>query len=128
MTQINTDDEINKLSEKIIGCVFAVHNELGSGFLEKVYENALAIELKNVGLKFEVQKPIQVFYDKIIVGDFIADIVVEDKIILELKSVSAFNDAHSAQCINYLKVTRLPLCLLINFGKPRAEIKRFKND
>lgn len=128
MTQINTDEKLNKLSEKIIGCVFAVHNKLGSGFLEKVYENALIVELGKLGLKVESQKPIQVFYDEVLVGDFVADLIVENKIILELKAVLALHDVHQAQCINYLKATGLPLCLLINFGKTKAEIKRFKND
>ena len=126
MTQIDTD-RLNAVTEKIIGCVFAVHNVLGSGFLEKVYERALCIELEKAGLSVEVQKPINVFYDKQLVGEFFADILVEGKIILELKSAKSLTEAHAAQCINYLKATSLPLCLLINFGGSRAEVKRFAN-
>ena len=126
MTQIDTD-RLSDVTEKIIGCVFAVHNVLGSGFLEKVYERALCIELEKAGLSVESQKPINVFYDKQLVGEFFADILVEGKIILELKSAKSLTEAHAAQCINYLKATALPLCLLINFGGSRAEIKRFAN-
>ena len=123
---MNTD-ELNALSQRAIACVFAVHSELGSGFLEKVYENALCVELEKSGLRFETQKPVNVFYSGRLVGEFVCDVLVEGKIILELKSVKALTDAHAAQCINYLKATRLPLCLLVNFGEPRARIRRFIN-
>ena len=117
-------EEINQLTEKIIACVYRVSNTLGSGFLEKVYENALAIELRNNGLKVEQQHPIKVYYDGQAVGDFAADLLVESCVIVELKAVRTFNDVHSAQCLNYLKATNLKLCLLVNFGRPRVEIKR----
>lgn len=126
MTQMDTDN-LNAVTEKIIGCVFAVHNVLGNGFLEKVYERALCIELEKAGLSVESQQAINVFYDKQLVGEFFADILVEGKIILELKSTKSLTETHAAQCINYLKATGLPLCLLINFGASRAEVKRFAN-
>ena len=117
-------EEINQFTEKIIACVYRVSNTLGSGFLEKVYENALAIELRNNGVKVEQQHPIKVFYDGQAVGDFAADLLVEGCVIVELKAVRTFDDVHSAQCLNYLKATGLTICLLVNFGRPRVEIKR----
>ncbi len=109
-------EELNPITEKIIGCVYSVSNGLGAGFLEKVYENALAIELRKDDLKIEKQKPITIRYQDVIVGEYFADFVVDEKIILE--------DAHMAQCLNYLKATGLSLALLINFGTPRVQIKR----
>ena len=120
--------DINRVTEKIISCVYRVSNTLGSGFLEKVYENALAIELRNNGLKVEQQHPIRVFYNNEPVGDFAADLLVEDCVIVELKSARMLDDVHSAQCLNYLKATGLTVCLLVNFGKPRAEVKRIVLD
>ena len=124
MSSESNQVEINQLTEKIIACVYRVSNTLGSGFLEKVYENALAIELRNNGLKVEQQHPIKVYYDGQAVGDFAADLLVESCVIAELKAVRTFDDVHSAQCLNYLKATNLKLCLLVNFGRPRVEIKR----
>lgn len=120
--------EINRITEKIIACVFRVSNTLGSGFLEKVYENALAIELRKNGLKIEQQHAIRVFYNNEPVGDFAADLFVEDCVIVELKSARTLDDIHSAQCLNYLKATGVTVCLLVNFGKPRAEVKRIVLD
>lgn len=127
MTQITQTgtDELNALSHRIIACVYSVHSALGCGFLEKVYENALCVELEKNGLKFETQKPVNVFYSGRLVGEFVCDLVVEDQVIVELKSVKTLADAHSAQCINYLKATGFPLCLLVNFGETRAKVKRF---
>ena len=124
MSSESNREEINQFTEKIIACVYRVSNTLGSGFLEKVYENALAIELRNNGLKVEQQHPIKVFYDGQAVGDFAADLLVEGCVIVELKAVRTFDDVHSAQCLNYLKATGLKICLLVNFGRPRVEIKR----
>src|SRR5437870_2386259 len=121
-----TDDELNGLTERIIGSAFKVANVLGCGFLEKVYENALAHELRKSGLRVEQQHPVPVYYDGVLVGDFYADLIVEGTVLVELKAVQDFHDAHAAQCLNYLKGTGLPLCLLINFGKPRVEVKRFR--
>ena len=120
--------EINRITEKIIGCVHRVSNTLGSGFLEKVYENALAIELRESGLKVEQQHAIKVFYNNALVGDFAADLLVENCVIVELKAAKTLDDVHSAQCLNYLKATGLKVCLLVNFGRPRVDIKRIVFD
>lgn len=119
--------ELDELTSRIIGAVYTVSNTLGAGFLEKVYENALAIELRKSGLQINQQTPIQIKYDGIIVGDYIADLLVNDRIILELKTVKSIDNHHQAQCMNYLKATKLSICLLINFGNPKAEIKRIVN-
>ena len=111
------------LTEKIIQCCFKVHNNLGFGFLEKVYENALVIELSKAGLDAKQQYPIQVYYDGEIVGDYQADILVEDKVILELKSIDRIADIHEIQLKNYLKASGIEVGLLINFGKS-VEIRR----
>jgi GxxExxY protein len=118
--------KMNELSEKIIGAAFKVSNALGCGFLEKVYENALAHELRKAGLSVVQQHPIPVYYDGVLVGDFFADLLVEGVVLVELKAVRAFDAIHEAQSLNYLKGTGLPLCLLLNFGKPKVEIKRFR--
>jgi GxxExxY protein len=112
-----------ELTAKIIDCAYKVHKELGFGFLESVYQNALVIELTKAGLQSEHEKRIQVYYGEKVVGDFVADILVEEKVILELKSVSQVHPAHEAQLINYLKATKIEVGLLINFGET-VEIKR----
>jgi GxxExxY protein len=123
-TQINEIEKLNPITEKIIGCAYTVSNALGSSFLEKIYENALAHELQKTGLKVQQQYPIKVWYDAIVVGDYVADLLIEDCILVELKAVKALDEIHLAQCLNYLKATNLRLCLLINFGNRRVEIKR----
>jgi len=120
-------DKLNEVTKRIIGCAYAVSNGLGAGFLEKVYENALVHELRKSGLHALQQQPIQVVYDDQVVGDFVADIVVSHSVIVELKAAKGLDDVHSAQCINYLKATGMKICLLINFGQPKIEIKRFVN-
>lgn len=120
--------ELDGITEKIIGCAYAVVNHLGSGFLEKVYENALAHELQKAGCAVEQQHPVQVVYDGAVVGDFAADLLVEDRVLVELKAAKALDDIHKAQCLNYLKATGLHVCLLINFGAPRVEMKRIVRD
>ncbi len=126
---MDTDEHgLNALTQLAIGCAYRVSNTLGAGFLEKVYENALVIELRKAGLAVEQQKPLPVRYEGQIVGDYIADLLVEDAVLIELKAVSALDDVHLAQCINYLKAADLKLCLLMNFGKPRVEIRRIRND
>ncbi len=117
------DYKLKDLTGTIIGAAYTVHNDLGFGFLEKVYQNALFIELTNLGLKVEKERPIKVKYKDQIVGDFIADIVVEDKVILELKAVKQLSEIHEAQLVNYLKATGIEIGLLINFG-PSVEVKR----
>ncbi len=112
------------VTEVIIGCAFRVANRLGHGFVEKVYENALAHEMRKCGLSVVQQRGIVVLYDDVIVGEFIADLLVEDQVIVELKVVGALSDVHIPQCRNYLRATGKPLCLLINFGRPKVEIRR----
>jgi len=124
---MNTDRrrlELNEITEKIIGCVYTVSNTLGCGFLEKVYENALVHELRRSGLKVEQQVPIKIYYDDIVAGDYVADILVEGEVLVELKAVQGLEDVLVAQCLNYLNGTGLHVCLLINFGVPRVEIRR----
>lgn len=116
--------EHDPLSEAVIGCVFKVANGLGSGFLEKVYENALLHELRKVGLEAKQQVAVSVHYDGENVGDYIGDIVVEGRLLLELKACKALEDVHLAQCLNYLKATGIPTCLLINFGTTKPKIRR----
>ncbi len=114
---INADNYMySELTDKVIGCAYKVYNELGAGFLEKIYENALVIELKDAGLSVKQQYPIKVYYHENIIGDYVADIVVEDKIIIELKAVSNLVKAHEVQLVNYLKATKFEVGLLINFG------------
>ena len=108
---------------KIIKGFYAVYNDLGFGFLEKVYENALVVELESLGLAVEQQKPINVYYRDILVGEFFADLVVNSHVIVELKSAESIARAHEAQLINYLRATRYEVGLLLNFGKT-AEYKR----
>lgn len=115
---------INKITEKIIGCSYTVSNVLGCGFLEKVYENSLAHELSKAGFKVLQQHEIKVFYDGVEVGKYVADLFVEDSVIVEVKAISGLDESQIAQCLNYLKATKLKVGLLINFGKPRIEIKR----
>jgi GxxExxY protein len=122
-------DEItlDRISGCVIGCAFTVMNALGCGFLEKVYENALARELRKAGLSVAQQHGITVRYDHIIVGEYTADMLVEDAVVVELKALKALDSVHTAQCISYLKASGLRLCLLLNFGKPRVEIHRVAN-
>ena len=108
----------------MIGCAFTVLNTLGAGFLERVYENALAFELRAAGLSVAQQSGAIVYYHDQVVGEYFVDLLVEDVLLVELKIAKALDDAHQLQCINYLKATDLRLCLLLNFGRPRLEIKR----
>ncbi|MGL4513452.1 MAG: GxxExxY protein [Lacipirellulaceae bacterium] len=118
------DDE---LTEAIIGAAYAVSNALGAGFLEKVYENALAHELRKKGLRVEQQACVQVVYDGAVVGDYVADLIVEGRVLLELKAIKEFDDVHRAQLLNYLKATGLKVGLLLNFGTPHLGICRMRN-
>jgi len=116
-------------TKEILKSFFTVYNKLGYGFLEKVYQNALLIELKKSGLSCESQKPIKVFYEDSLVGDYYADIVVDDCIILELKAAEVLCEEHEFQLINYLKATEIEIGLLLNFGKkPEFKRKIFTND
>jgi GxxExxY protein len=113
-----------ELTERILGACFEVSNELGAGFLESVYQNALLITLRQKGLKVESEVPLNVRFRGQVVGQFYADIMVEDKVIVELKAVSALSPVHQAQVINYLKATGIEVGLLVNFGRPKIEYQR----
>ena len=121
---MNTDKMTEDVTERIIGCAIKVSNTLGVGFLEKVYENALVVELARAGLLVEQQKPIQVSYEGVIVGEFGADIIVNGFVILELKAAKIIDPVHQAQLLNYLKATGLKVGLILNFGTSRLGIKR----
>lgn len=116
--------EDEALTKLIIGCAMKVHRTLGPGFLESVYENAFAHELRKAGLRVECQVRIPVYYDGILVGDFSGDMRVEGRILIENKAVQALNTAHEVQLVNYLTATGIEIGLLINFGASRLEFKR----
>jgi GxxExxY protein len=119
----------SELTDKIIKAFYNVYNTLGYGFLEKVYENSMVLELKKMGLDATSQKAIKVYYDAQEVGDYFADLVVNDCIIVELKSVESIGEQHEAQLINYLKASSIEVGLLLNFGKsPQFKKKVFSND
>jgi GxxExxY protein len=112
--------ECRELTEKVIGCAYHVYNKMGFGFLESVYEKCMLIGLRKAGLDAESQKPITVYYENEIVGEFVADIIV----ILELKSIRRIINAHEVQLVNYLVATGKPVGLILNFGESKVEIKR----
>src|SRR2546427_9724233 len=111
------------LTQQIIGCAFKVHNTLGPGFLEKVYENALRIELEKLGLRVKQQEPINVIYDGQVIGEYYADLWINECVVVELKAVQALVKEHEVQLVNYLTATRVNDGLLINFG-PSVQVKR----
>ncbi len=116
--------EHETLTHQIIGCAYKVYNTLGAGFVESIYERALAIELARVGLDAQVQAPVNVFYLGQLIGEFRADIIVDDLIILELKAVEQIAKVHEVQLVNYLRATGKPVGLLVNFGPERVEVRR----
>ena len=118
------EQDIDKITEKIIGCAFKVSNVLGIGFVEKVYENALTREIRKAGMTVTQQFPINVVYDGVRIGEFFVDLLVENTVLIELKVVSALINEHMAQALNYLRASGLPVCLLINFGRPKIQIRR----
>ena len=117
------------LTDRVIGAFYSVYNRLGYGFTEKVYENALALELRKLGLQVEQQKSIRVYYDGQVVGEYFADIVVNGAVILELKAIRQFSKEHEAQLLNYLKATTVEVGMLLNFG-PKSDFRRkvYDND
>jgi len=117
--------DINELTFRIRSAVFQVNKQLGAGFLEKVYENALLLELRSIGLSAEAQVPIKVRYKGHEIGEYFADIVVENQVIIELKAIESLQKIHEAQLLSYLKATGYKVGLLINFTHPKAQIKRF---
>jgi GxxExxY protein len=126
--QMNADERrcetINSLTKRVIGCAFEVSNVLGSGFLEKVYQRALMEELTLAGLKARTEVPLRISYKGRYVGDYFADMLVEDRLVIELKCVQEFSTEHIAQCINYLRASGLTVALLMNFQKPKLEWRR----
>jgi GxxExxY protein len=114
-----------EITEKIIKAAFAVSNVLGCGFLEKVYENALVIELREAELQTTTQVPLRVQYRGQTVGDYAADLIVEDAVLVEIKATLEHNAVYEAQTINYLRATGLPVGLLLNFGRPKVTVRRF---
>ncbi|MEK6551643.1 MAG: GxxExxY protein [Pseudomonadota bacterium] len=122
------EKRINAISERVIGCAQRISNTLGCGFLERVYENAMTHELRKAGLKAEQQIRFPVVYDGVNLGEYVADLVVEDMVIVETKAVKVLDDIHMAQCLNYLKATDLRLGLLLNFGTPKVTVRRVVNN
>jgi len=118
----------NDITYQIRGAIFEVNKVLGSGFLEKVYEKALMIELRGRGLSVENQVPLKVSYKEQIVGEYFADLLVEDRVIVEIKSVANLLKEHQAQVLNYLKATGISVGLMVNFTRDKAEIKRMVLD
>lgn len=114
-----------ELTGKILSCAFAVHNALGAGFLERVYANSLAIEIRREGLACVQEAPLQVKYRDFIVGDYVADMIVAQRVLLELKACAAVDANHSAQIMNYLRASGIRVGLLLNFGRPKLEYRRF---
>ncbi len=126
---MNDNYKYSDITSLVLKAFFNVYNELGYGFLEKVYENALVIELRGLGLEVEQQVPIKVLYGKKIVGDYFADIVVNELVILELKAIEKLNSIHEVQLVNYLKATDIEVGLLLNFGKePQYKRRVLMND
>lgn len=127
--QMNTDERrLNQITERIIGFAYEIGNSLGGGFLEKCYETALLRDLQRSGYDVKPQHPIRVFYKGEEIGFYLADLLVENSVVVELKAGKGIDDVHLAQCLNYLRATGLKVCLLINFGKSKVEIKRVVNN
>ena len=116
--------EIDSLIRMVMDCAVLIRRQLGSGYLESVYKNALVVELRKHGLSYEIEMPINVYYDNILVGEFKADIVVEKMLIIELKAVNSLHIAHEVQLVNYLTSTGIDNGLLINFGAEQLQFKR----
>ena len=116
--------EHEELTHKIIGCAYTVFNQLGFGFLESVYRKAMVIELSKAGLKVEEEKPLQVYYDDVVVGNFSVDLYVEDTVVVELKSVQNTVEGHEVQLVNYLNGLKKEIGLLINFSPSGIQVKR----
>ncbi len=112
------------LTERVLAAAFKVHNSLGCGFLEKVYENALVVELSRAQVPLEQQKTIRVRYDGAIVGDYQADLIVDGRVLVECKATAQLDPIHDAQLLNYLKATAIKVGLLLNFGRPRLQHRR----
>ena len=112
------------ITDRIIACIHSVRSALGPGFAEKLYENALVVELQTRGLSIKQQHPIRVYYKDILIGEYVADLLVEEKVIVELKALEALSELHDAQIINYLKLSGIRVGLLVNFGSRKLEWRR----
>lgn len=127
--KLKNDYKHSDITEKIIKCFYKVYNTLGYGFLEKVYENAMFLELRSLGLSVEKQRQIKVYYENQKVGEYYADLIISESVIVELKAAEALCEEHEFQLINYLKATEIEVGLLLNFGKsPRFKRKIFSNE
>ena len=124
MNTENANAELNEITGAIIGAAQSVSGTLGCGFLEKVYENALALELKMRGHEVARQKAVDVRYHEEIVGEYVADLIVDRRVVVEVKAISGLEPAHKAQCLNYLRATGMRLAILLNFGRPKLEVRR----
>jgi GxxExxY protein len=113
------------LTERILRAAFAVHNALGAGFLERVYSNALAVELRAQGIVLQNEMPLKIRYRDTIVGDYITDLVVDGRVLVELKACASLDPVHTAQILNYLRASKIHVGLLLNFGRPKLEYRRF---
>ena len=116
--------DIEELIKKVMACAVNIRRQLGPGYLESVYKNAMIIELRKWGLGYEVERPINVYYDQVLIGEFRADIIVENMLILEMKATHSLHVAHELQLVNYLTATGMDHGLLINFGSDEIQIKR----
>jgi GxxExxY protein len=112
------------LTEKMLQAAFAVHNALGAGFLERVYSNALAVELRTQGIALQIELPLKIKYRDAIVGDHVADLVVDGRVLVELKACASLDPVHTAQVLNYLRASKIQVGLLLNFGRPKLEYRR----
>lgn len=121
-------DRLDAITHEILGAAFAVGSGLGAGFVEKVYENALVHEMRKRGLSVKRQVAFKVRYDGVVVGEFVADLLVEDEVLVELKVVQRFDPVHLAQCLNYLTASGLHLCLLVNFASGHVVWRRVVRD
>jgi GxxExxY protein len=113
-----------ELTKRILKSAFAVHNSLGAGFLERVYANALAVELRASGAPLKQEVPFKIRYRDEVVGDYVADMVVDGRVLLELKACAALDSVHLAQILNYLRASKIRVGLLLNFGRPKLEYRR----
>lgn len=116
--------EDQELTRQIIGCAYTVYNRLGSGFLESVYQRSLLIELQKAGLPAQVEAPVKVHYDDQVVGEFRADVIVQQRVIVELKAIETLSKAHEVQVVNYLRATGIEVGLLLNFGPTEVQVRR----
>jgi len=124
--QAMIDDKIlyADLSYKVVGCAMKVRDELGYGFLERVYENAMMVMFREIGIAARQQVPLKVFFHGFVVGDYIVDILVDDKIVLELKTGEGINNNHKTQMLHYLAATKMRLAMILNFGKHKVDVER----